>query len=168
MPAYVRISHQRATSSPFESAGMAKDEAYVIDICDRVLGRKALRRHRFPFLLGDSGRPLPVDAYYPDLRLVVEYRERQHTETVTLWDRKPTVSGIPRREQRALYDQRRRDVLTENGITLVELNYTDFKFGRRKRLLRSPEDDERVVREKLSRWIEAMNSMTGESGTRIR
>ena len=59
------------------SARRAKsDEAWIIDICDRILGIKALRQHRFPFLLGDPGRAgrrvqLPVDAYYPDLNLVV-------------------------------------------------------------------------------------------------
>jgi hypothetical protein len=45
---------------------MAKDEAYIIDLCDRVLGRKAVRQHPFDFLRGDPGRPLRVDAYYPD------------------------------------------------------------------------------------------------------
>lgn len=51
---------------------MAKDEAYIIDICDRVLDRTASRQHRFTFLLGDTGTPLPVDAYYEDPALVVE------------------------------------------------------------------------------------------------
>ena len=29
------------------------DEAYVIDLCDRVLGIPGLRQHRFDWLLGD-------------------------------------------------------------------------------------------------------------------
>ena len=59
------------------------DELYVIDLCDSVLNRKARRQQRFDFLRCDPGRSgvcvqLPVDAYYDDLSLVVEYWERQH------------------------------------------------------------------------------------------
>ena len=133
---------------------MAKDEAYIIDLCDRVVGRVASRQHRFDFLRGDSGYRLPVDAYYADLKLVVEYRERQHSGPVAFWDKKPTASGVPRSLQRSRYDQRRRDVLPRNGIELVELCHVDFKCNSRTRLLRVAEDDERVVREKLSRWID--------------
>jgi hypothetical protein len=62
-----------------------RDESYVIDLCDRVLSLKAKRQYRFDFLQGDSGRRLPVDAYYKisgDRKLVIEYREMQHSEPV--------------------------------------------------------------------------------------
>ena len=66
---------------------MAKDERYIIDLCDRVLGLTAERQRRFSFLIGDPDargrcRALPVDAYYPSLELAVEFRERQHSEPV--------------------------------------------------------------------------------------
>ena len=77
-------------------------------LCDVLLWQRASRQHHFQFLTADSSVPLPVDAYYPSLHLVVEYRERQHTEDVPFFDRRPTVSGVPRGEQPALYDQRRR------------------------------------------------------------
>ena len=64
------------------------DEYYVIGLCNEVLGMEGQQQYRFPFLLGDNGTPLPVDAYYPTLNLVVEYYERQHTETVKFFDRK--------------------------------------------------------------------------------
>jgi hypothetical protein len=134
---------------------MGKDEPYVIDLCDRVLGRKALRQHRFDFLRGDTERPLPVDAYYPDLSLVIEYRERQHFQAVTFWDRKPTISGVPRGQQRLMYDQRRRDVLPQHGITVVELCCIDFVCNGRKRLSRLCSKDEQVVRAKLAKWAKA-------------
>ena len=75
---------------------MPKDEAYVLALCDRALGTVGLRQHRFDFLKGDPGkrgvcRRLPVDAYYPDQRLVIEYRERQHSEPVALMDRRITL-----------------------------------------------------------------------------
>ena len=134
---------------------MAKDETYVIDLCDRVLRRQALRQHRFEFLRGDAGHTLPVDAYYPDLNLVVEYRERQHFERVPFFDKRVTVSGIPRGPQRALYDQRRRNVLPQQGITLVELCCSDFPCNASKRLRRVEPNDERVMRLKLARWLRA-------------
>jgi hypothetical protein len=136
-----------------EEAGMSRrDEEYVLGICDLVLDRSCRRQHRFDFLRGDSGRHLPVDGYYPDLQLVLEYRERQHVEKVPFFDRRMTVSGVTRGEQRKIYDQRRRDVLKEHGIRLVELNVVDFRHNARKRLLREPADLE-VVRNKLKDFL---------------
>jgi len=59
-----------------KSARSTSDESYVIDLCDEVLKLKAHRQHRFDFLKGDSGTRLPVDAYYPSLNLVIEFKER--------------------------------------------------------------------------------------------
>jgi hypothetical protein len=133
---------------------MPSDEKYVIDLCDEVLGKKALRQHRFDFLRGDSrtdrpGRRLPVDAYYCDLGLVVEYREKQHSEAVAIMDRRDTVSGCKRGEQRRIYDSRRRTVLRLNGIWLLELDYGMFSHDSRKRLLRDRERDVSVIQSKL-------------------
>src|SRR5258708_19811991 len=74
------------------------DEHYVIDLCDRVLGMKAERQYnKFPFLRGDTGRPLAVDAFYPELKLVIEYHERQHSEAVKFFHRRITPRrGLPR------------------------------------------------------------------------
>lgn len=63
------------------------DEYYVIGLCNEVLGQTALQQHRFEFLRGDTGRKLPVDAYYEQLNLVVEYCETQHTEAAPFFDR---------------------------------------------------------------------------------
>lgn len=78
------------------------DESYVIDLCDEILKQMAFRQHRFDFLRGDSGAKLPVDAYYPSLNLVIEFKERQHTEEVKLFDKRQTVSGVGRGEQRRI------------------------------------------------------------------
>lgn len=136
-----------------EKSRAASDEAYVIDLCDEILGHSAQRQHRFPFLLGDSGHPLPVDAWYPTLNLVVEYRERQHTETVKFFDRRETVSGVPRGEQRRLYDQRRREVLPHHGITVVEVEFSDLAHDRRRRLIRDRQQDRSILQRKLERFV---------------
>lgn len=127
------------------------DEFYVIDLCDKVLGTKASRQHTFDFLRGDGnpGRKLPVDAYYPELNLVIEYRERQHTESVAFFNKKTTVSGVSRDEQRRIYDQRRRDVLPKHGIRLVEISYSDLKHDSRKRLVRDRQNDLVVIKRLL-------------------
>jgi len=135
---------------------MPKDEAYVLELCDIILGVIGIRQHRFDFLRGDPGkrgicRRLPVDAYYPDHGLVVEYRERQHTEPVAIMDRRQTISGCSRGEQRRRYDERRRIVLREHGIRLVELDYSMFSHDKRKRLLREPADAS-VVAAVLARY----------------
>ena len=126
-----------------------RDEVYVIDLCDEVLGMKSSRQHRFPFLLGDSGIALPVDAYYEKLGLVVEYCERQHTEAVFFFDRKQTVSGVSRGEQRRIYDERRKEVLPQHGIRFVNISYSDFEYNSQKRIIRNHQQDIEIVRNKL-------------------
>lgn len=136
------------------------DEAYVVSLCDKVLGMAASRQHRFDFLRGDSrdhrpGRRLTVDAYYPSLALAVEYRERQHTEAVALFDKvdRMTVSGVHRGQQRELYDQRRREVLPQHAITVVEVSCSDLAHGKNQRLLRQRSEDIAAMRRFLGRWI---------------
>ena len=134
------------------------DETYVIDLCDEVLGTVALRQHSFDFLRGDAGpgkqgTRLPVDAYYRELQLVVEYYERQHTEVILIMDRRMTVSGVDRGAQRTIYEQRRRDVLPQHGIALVQLSYVDFAHDQSKRLCRRRAEDLAVVRQALAKWL---------------
>ncbi|MDW7729312.1 MAG: hypothetical protein SCJ94_04815 [Bacillota bacterium] len=131
-----------------------KDEAYIIDLCDEVLNEKAYRQHRFDFLLGDVRTPLPVDAYYKNLDIVVEYREIQHTEPVKFFDKtnRLTVSNVHRGEQRKIYDQRRRDILPKHGIELIEISYTCFNFDRNKKIIRDRNNDLKVISDLLRKW----------------
>ncbi len=146
------LNKSRSSSGPL-SKRSTSDEAWIIDLCDKVLGQTASRQHRFPFLLGDpgpSGRRarLPVDAYYSKFRLVVEYHERQHTSSVDFFDRRETVSGVGRGAQRRLYDQRRMELLPKNGCQLIVLDYSEFKHTPKGRLLRD-EQDEEIIAERL-------------------
>ncbi len=113
------------------------DESYVIDICDEILSIKASRQHRFDFLKGDTGVKLPVDAYYDSLNLVIEYREKQHSENVKLFDKKMTASGVTRDIQRRKYDEKRRLLLPENGIKLIEIDYYQLEHTGSKKLTRN-------------------------------
>ncbi len=138
-----------------------KDEHYVLDLCDTVLGLTSSRQHKFNFLLGDPNLSgvavkLPVDSFYEELNLVIEYRERQHTESVKFFDKpdRITVSGVHRGEQRKIYDERRRQILPKNKIHLIEISYSDFAHDRQKRIIRNPQFDVLVVRQKLKTVIE--------------
>ncbi|UEA25155.1 hypothetical protein LK464_03615 [Mycobacteroides abscessus subsp. abscessus] len=61
------------------------DEHYVLDLCDELLGVPGIRQARFDWLRGDPsparprGTELSVDGYWPDLQLVVEFQEEQHS-----------------------------------------------------------------------------------------
>lgn len=137
-----------------------KDELYVLDLCDKVLGLTSSRQHKFEFLRGDTNAngvavKLPVDSFYSELNLVVEYSERQHTESVSLFDKpnKMTVSGVHRGEQRKIYDERRRDVLPKHGIHLVEISFSDFNYDGQKRIIRNQDTDIHIVKLKLEKFV---------------
>jgi len=137
-----------------------KDEHYVLDLCDKVLNLISYRQYRFDFLLGDPNSKgiavkLPVDSFYKELNLVVEYRERQHTETVNFFDKpnKLTVSGVHRGEQRKIYDERRREVLPKYNIHLIEISFSDFSYDNHKRIIRNPNRDIEIIKLKLKQFI---------------
>jgi len=125
------------------------DESYIIDLCDTVLVLKGLRQHRFDFLRGDTGVRLPVDCYYPSKNLVIEYYERQHTESGAHFDKRITASGMTRGEQRKRYDEKRRIELPKNGVKLIVLDYSEFNHKANKRLLRNKEEDVEVIKRRL-------------------
>lgn len=128
------------------------DEYYVIGLCNEVLGIEAIHQATFDFLKDDTGAGLKVDAYYEPLKLVVEYMEIQHFKKGMFGNKYCPASGMYRDNQRAMYDQRRRDILPKHGIKLVEIKYSDFAYNSKYRLLRNREEDIKVIR-KLLGWI---------------
>jgi len=131
------------------------DEHYVLDLCDEVLGVPGRRQATFEWLRGDpspsrsSGTKLPVDSYWPTLGLVVEFQEKQHTEAVPFFDRRQTVSGVGRGEQRRLYDQRKVAAIPANGSRLVVIHKAEFTV-RADKIVRARERDLVVVRGRLA------------------
>jgi len=142
----------------------SSDEYYIIDLCDEILGLNASRQKTFSFLVGDlhtdgfNRTKLPLDAYYESLNLVVEFLEKQHTEEVSHFDKadRVTVSGVSRGEQRKIYDQRRRTVLKNKEIDLVEVDYSLFEVDNNKKLLRNKENDIIVLSQLLTKYINAV------------
>lgn len=128
----------------------------MIDLCNEILGERARRHHRFDWLLGDPGTSggrvrLPVDAYYRDHGLIVEYRERQHDEPVAHFDKpdRMTASGVHRGKQRKLYDRRREEQTPAHGLRLVTVSAGDLQSDSRGGLRRDRESDLRSLRRLL-------------------
>jgi hypothetical protein len=104
-------------------------EDYVIELIEELLGEAAEREKRFPWATGDSspktGRrvELPFDAAWPRRRLIVEVDEDQHRREVKFFDKPDvmTVSGVPRGEQRRIYDRRKRAAARAAGFTVIEV-----------------------------------------------
>lgn len=126
------------------------DEHYVLDLCDEVLGVSGLRQARFDWLRGDPsptrrrGTKLPVDGYWPELELVVEFQEEQHTQPSPFFDRRQTVSGVRRGEQRRLYDQRKARLIPEHGLRFVVIDKSAFVV-KSARIVRDHERDASIV-----------------------
>ena len=129
------------------------DQAYVVDIVARIIGEPALGEHTFDWLRGDAGTKLRVDAYFPAHGVVVEYRERQHLaerdDGFRLWDNRPTVSGMSRREQRKRYDLLREQEIPGHGLRLLIVTSDDLAHDSRGRLLRNVESDGAKLRSML-------------------
>ncbi len=136
------------------------DEAYVLLLCDYVLNRHSSRQHRFDFLVGDPGKngkcvKLPVDAYYEDLKLVIEYNEYQHYQLIEFFDKphRMTISGVHRGMQRKLYGERRQKVIPENGLQLVDISFRDFQYDGRNRIKRDLWYDVSILRKILIPFV---------------
>lgn len=126
------------------------DEKYVLDLVAEILGEKYEWQKRFDTLLGDPGRKgnrtkLPVDAYFPDSNLIVEYREKQHYQPVSIMDRRMTVSGVPRGEQRKIYDLRKERWAMDNNIRLLVITYINLIHKPNGRLLRNKDEVRRIA-----------------------
>ncbi len=130
------------------------DEHYVLDLCDEILGTRGRRQATFDWLRGDPspkrrrGTRLPVDGYWPDLGLVVEFQEEQHSQPSSLFDRRQTISGVGRGEQRRLYDSRKRALIPQHGLRLVVIEKSAFAL-KSKRIARVYMRDIAVVRQHL-------------------
>ena len=135
------------------------DEHYVIGLCNQLLHEEAEQQYRgFDFLLRDPGKTgkcskLPVDAYYKNINLVIEYHEKQHTESVKLFDKKETISGCSRGEQRKRYDKRREELFPKHSVDFLVIDYTSFNYSKNKKIIRDKVEDIEILKTKLRKYI---------------
>lgn len=137
----------------------SSDTYYILNLCDLILEEKASRQHTFPFILGDfhkdkiSRTKLPLDAYYQNLNLVIEYREKPADEDQSKVLEVKTVSGVSRSEQRKIYNQRKKEGLLRKNINLVEVNYYAFEYNSEALIIRNEEKDVEILRDILKDYI---------------
>jgi hypothetical protein len=137
-----------------------ENERYVLSLCDEAVGIESSRQHTFEWLTGDESKntgrrkPLPVDAYYPSLALVVEFHEKQHTVAVAHFDKpdKITVSGVHRGIQRRLYDDRRRELIPAHGLALAIIPMSDFTVKGRF-IVQNHDADLEIVKTALAAFV---------------
>ena len=138
------------------------DETYLIVLIDELLNQSGARKQTFDFLLGDihqNGKTrteLPLDLYYRELKLAIEFVE--HPESAKAKhdpkQEKLTVSGISRAEQRIKYLNRKKKVLAKKEMHFVEIPLIAFDLNDSFKLIRSKENDERVLRGLLSEFMD--------------
>lgn len=124
------------------------DASYVLNLCDTFLSRPSFRQYRFPFLF-DKGHALPVDVYYPELNLVVEYRG----------------------DDDGRLENHKRDMLLEHNVSLVVLRAADFPRDPGGRLRRLPEPIRAVLQSRLALFTPALlrhRGVDARPGSRLR
>lgn len=98
-----------------------KGEKKAIRIVASIFHTKNIKeQYGFDWLRGDKGTKLPVDAYFPDKKLVLEYHGRQHFEVSKFMDKKPG-----RAEQRRKYTLKRQELIPKHGLKLLEIRYDE-------------------------------------------
>jgi len=133
------------------------DEYYLVGLCNEILKEKAVHQHSFNYLLGDLHKDgkrrtrLPLDAFYFGLNMAIEFYEKGDEESDD--SKVITVSNVKRSEQRKIYAQRKRDVLKEKGIGLVEMDYDEFECNEDNSLVRNKEADVKLLKEMLQGFL---------------
>lgn len=145
----IYINEQLSKNNPIPNVKKTRDnsdEEYIINLCELVLNEKAIRQATFDWLVGDSGRKLPVDAFFHKSNIIIEYHERQHTESVKHFDKGRTVSGVSRGEQRKKYDELRKKLIPLNGIMYIVLDYSIFSHTSSKKIIRNNDSALKLIR----------------------
>jgi hypothetical protein len=130
------------------------DENYLIDLCDELLDKKASRKHTFDTLVGNlhkrgKGRTkLPLDAYYKDLKLVIEFFKQ--TSAVSDLDEKEQA----RITQIKYYDELKKEAVLNKSMRYMKINHAQFECAENNKLIRNTENDILVLKEILKDFLE--------------
>lgn len=136
-----------------------QQERYCVKLVSDALGGIEYKEnYRFDFLRGNptpkrsEGVPLPVDAYYPAVKLIVEFRESQHYgDRFAFRNGRITATGENRKEQRQKYDKKREELLPAKGFKLLIVY--DYQ------LTGDYENDRKFIRKVLNELLHGDNAM---------
>ncbi|WP_299260226.1 hypothetical protein [uncultured Aquimarina sp.] len=129
------------------------DEYYLVNLCDELLKQKASRKHTFNTLVGNlhkkgKGRTkLPLDAYYEDLKLVLEFfRKNEITDELDEEEK-------ARKAQIKYYNQLKKKAILTKKLRLIEINYASFECDAENKLVKNSESDRSVLKGILKDFI---------------
>jgi len=121
------------------------DQYYLISLCDELVGQEASREHTFDTLVGNlhkrgKGRTkLPLDAYYEDLKLVIELRrDRDPSEELD-------INEQERVDQVTYYNELKKKAVLKKELRLMEIKYASFDTDAHGALLKNKEQDVTVL-----------------------
>ncbi|MBQ4802771.1 hypothetical protein J8L88_07920 [Aquimarina sp. MMG015] len=129
------------------------DEYYLVNLCDELLKQKASRKHTFPNLVGNLHKKgkrrtkLPLDAYYEDLKLVLEFFEKNAITNEL--DEKEQA----RRAQIKYYNQLKKKAVLAKNLHLIEVNYGLFERNNENKLVRNTDNDMLVLKDVLKDFV---------------
>ncbi|WP_298426846.1 hypothetical protein [uncultured Kordia sp.] len=130
------------------------DENYLLDMCDELLDQKASRKHTFDTLVGNlhkrgKGRTkLPLDAYYKDLKLVIEFFQKEKN-----------FEDLDEKEQARItqikyYDELKKEAVLNKKFRYMKINYAQFECNENGKLIRNTENDTIVLKNILKDFLE--------------
>ncbi len=129
------------------------DEFYLVNLCDELLRQKASRKHTFDTLVGNlhkrgKGRTkIPLDAYYEDLKLVIEFSRKN--KVVDALDEKEQARIV----QIKRYSQLKKKAIQKKSLELIEIDYASFECDATNKLIRNTEQDTLVLRGLLKDFL---------------
>lgn len=129
------------------------DEYYLVSLCNELLKQEASRKHTFDTLVGNlhkkgKGRTkLPLDAYYEDLKLVIEFFKRDNE--IEELDEKEQA----RVAQITYYNELKKKAISKKKLHLIEINYASFERDEANKLIRNTENDSATLEGILKRFI---------------
>lgn len=129
------------------------DENYLINLCDELLDKKASRKHTFDTLVGNlhkrgKGRTkLPLDAYYKDFKLVIEFFQTNNP-----------VNEVDEKEQARVaqikyYDTLKKEAVLNKSFRYMKINYAQFECDDTNKLIRNTENDILVLKDILKDFL---------------
>lgn len=129
------------------------DENYLLDICDELLTQKASRKHTFDTLVGNlhkrgKGRTkLPLDAYYKDLKLVIEFFQKDKPSEELDEKEQARVTQIK------YYDTLKKEAVLNKSFRYMKINYAQFECNETDKLVRNTENDTIVLKDLLKDFL---------------
>tara|TARA_R110002051_G_scaffold88673_2_gene156193 strand:+ start:1651 stop:2394 length:744 start_codon:yes stop_codon:yes gene_type:complete len=129
------------------------DEYYLVNLCDELLEQKASRKHTFDTLVGNlhkkgKGRTkLPLDAYYKDLKLVIEFFEEQEE------GKELDEAEQARMAQIQYYDKLKKKSILKKELRYLVIKYASFDCDEAGKLVRDTDKDKRILKGMLKDFI---------------